>query len=62
MPEGSLIDYETAKQMRERFLTSMAKYKGYETVAAVAHRMLIRQFVPDEQIDYCQFIECELDL
>ena len=60
VPEGSPIAYETAQQMRERFLISMAKYKNLERVAVVAHRMLIRQFVPDEQIDYCQFIECDL--
>ena len=52
--------YETAEQMKARFFSALSKYRDYETVALVAHRMLIRQFVADQQIDFCQFVECEL--
>lgn len=48
--------------MKSRFVECMAKYRDYQTVVVVAHRMLIRQFVPDETIDFCQFIECELEI
>ena len=58
----SPIHYETAEEMRARFLESMAKYRDHKTVVVVTHRMLMRQFVPDEKIDFCQVIECELDL
>ncbi|KXT63754.1 hypothetical protein STRDD04_01561 [Streptococcus sp. DD04] len=59
---SSPIQYETAEQMKARFFRALGKYRDYETVALVAHRMLIRQFVPDETIDFCQFIECELEI
>ena len=55
-------EVETAEEMRSRFIAAMAKYRNYQTVLVVAHRMLIRQFVPDEQIDFCQCIECELEI
>lgn len=48
--------------MKARFFRALGKYRDYETVALVAHRMLIRQFVPDETIDFCQFVECELEI
>ena len=60
LPARSPVQYETAEQMKVRFFRALSKYRDYETVALVAHRMLIRQFVPDEQIDFCQFVECEL--
>ena len=60
IPAGSPVRYETAEQMKARFLRTLSKYRDYETVALVAHRMLIRQFVPNQQIDFCQFVECEL--
>lgn len=59
---NSPIQYETAEEMRARFLESMAKYREYQTVVVVAHRMLMRQFVPDEKIDFCQVIECEVEI
>ena len=59
---SSPIQYETAEQMKSRFVECMAKYRDYQTVVVVAHRMLIRQFVPDKQIDFCQFVECELEI
>lgn len=60
LPAGSPVHYETAEQMKDRFVRTLSKYREYETVALVAHRMLIRQFVADQQIDFCQFVECEL--
>ena len=59
---NSSIQYETAAEMKSRFLETMIKYRDYQTVLVVAHRMLMRQFVPDEKIDFCQVIECELEI
>ena len=59
---NSPIQYETATEMKSRFLESMAKYRDYQTVIVVTHNMLIRQFVPNEKIDFCQVIECELEI
>ena len=59
---NSPIRYETAGEMRSRFLECMAKYREHQTVVVVAHRMLMRQFVPNEKIDFCQAIECELEI
>ena len=59
---NSPIQYETAEEMKERFLETMIKYRDYQTVLVVAHRMLMRQFVPDEKIDFCQVIECEVEI
>ena len=58
----SPIQYETAEEMGARFLESMAKYRDHQTVVVVAHRMLMRQFIPDEKIDFCQVIECEVEI
>ena len=62
LPPNSPIQYETAEEMRSRFLKSMRKYRDYQTVVVVTHRMLMRQFVPDERIDFCQVIECEVEI
>ena len=43
---NSPIQYETAMEMRSRFLECMSKYREHQTVVVVAHRMLMRQFVP----------------
>ena len=59
---NSPIQYETAAEMKSRFLECMAKYRDYQTVIVVTHNMLMRQFVPDEKIDFCQVIECELEI
>ena len=59
---NSPIQYETATEMKSRFLESMAKYRDYQTVIVVTHNMLIRQFVPNEKIDFCQVIECEVEI
>ena len=59
---NSPIQYETAEEMKSRFLECMSKYREHQTVVVVVHRMLMRQFVPNEKIDFCQVIECELDI
>ncbi|RSI98137.1 histidine phosphatase family protein [Streptococcus mitis] len=59
---NSPIQYETAEEMKARFLETMIKYRDYQTVLVVAHGMLMRQFVPDEKIDFCQVIECEVEI
>ena len=59
---NSPIQYETAAEMKARFLETMIKYRDYQTVLVVAHRMLMRQFVTDEKIDFCQVIECEVEI
>ena len=59
---NSPIQYETAEEVKARFLETMIKYRDYQTVLVVAHRMLIRQFVPNQKIDFCQVIECELEI
>ena len=62
LPPNCPIQYETAIEMKTRFLECMAKYREHQTVVVVAHRMLMRQFVPNEKIDFCQVIECELEI
>ena len=62
LPPNSPIQYETAEEMKARFLETMIKYRDYQTVLVVAHNMLMRQFVPDEKIDFCQVIECEIEI
>lgn len=59
---NSPVQYETAVEMKTRFLECMAKYREHQAVVVVAHRMLIRQFVPNEKIDFCQVIECEIEI
>ena len=59
---NSTIQYETATEMKSRFLECMAKYRDYQTVIVVTHNMLMRQFVPDEKIDFYQVIEYELEI
>ena len=59
---NSPIQYETAEEMKARFIDCMAKYRDYQTVVLLTHRMLIRQFVPNETIDFCQVIECEIEI
>ena len=57
LPPNCPIQYETAEEMRSRFLESMGKYRDYQTVVVVTHRILIRQILPDEKFDFCQVIE-----
>jgi len=58
----SPIQYETAEDMRARFIETLAKYRDYQKLVVVTHRMLMRQFVPNETIDFCQVIECEIEI
>ena len=60
LPEKSPIRYETAEQMRERFLSALEKYRDYDTVGIVCHGMLIRQFVPKVTLAYCEILEYTL--
>ena len=62
LPEDSPYRYETALEMRHRFLRTLEKYKNYKTIIIVTHGMLMRQFVPNEKIDFCQVIECEIEI
>ena len=62
LPEDSPYRYETALEMRHRFLRTLEKYKNYKAIIIVTHGMLMRQFVPDEKIDFCQVIECEIEI
>ena len=59
---NSPVQYETAVEMKTRFLECMAKYRDCQTVIVVTHNMLMRQFVPNEKIDFCQVIECEIEI
>ena len=59
---NSPVQYETSTDMKSRFLECMAKYRDYQKVVVITHRMLMRQFVPDEKIDFCQVIECEIEI
>ncbi|WP_449449985.1 histidine phosphatase family protein [Streptococcus suis] len=60
VPESSPVRYETAAEMRERFLQALEKYKAYDRIVIVCHGMLIRQFVPKETIAYCEILEYTL--
>ncbi|HEL1633324.1 TPA: histidine phosphatase family protein [Streptococcus suis] len=60
VPESSPVRYETAAEMRERFLQALEKYKAYDRIIIVCHGMLIRQFVPKETIAYCEILEYTL--
>lgn len=59
VPESSPVRYETAAEMKERFLRALEKYQAYERIVIVCHGMLIRQFVPKETIAYCEILEYE---
>lgn len=56
----SPVRYETAAEMKERFLMALEKYRSYDCIAIVCHGMLMRLFCPLEMIAYCQIIEVEL--
>lgn len=60
VPQSSPVRYETAAEMRGRFLQALEKYQAYDRLVIVCHGMLIRQFVPKETIQYCEILECEL--
>lgn len=60
LPSDSPIRYETAEEMRERFLKALEKYHQYEVVVIVCHGMLMRQFIYQEKLNYCELFEVEL--
>ncbi|HEY4399344.1 MAG TPA: histidine phosphatase family protein [Lactobacillaceae bacterium] len=60
LPADAPISYETRAQVQARFLTALAKYQQYETVLIVTHGMLMRQFIPQKQIDYVDFLEIDI--
>ncbi|MEG3297927.1 histidine phosphatase family protein [Streptococcus suis] len=60
VPESSPVRYETAAEMKERFLQALEKYQAYDRIVIVCHGMLIRQFVPKETIAYCEILEYTL--
>lgn len=54
------MHYETAEEMKSRFLQALGKYVNYDRLVIVCHGMLIRQFVPKEKIGYCEIVNYEL--
>lgn len=52
--------YETAHEMKDRFLAALEQYRHYDCAIIVCHGMLMRLFTPLEIIDYGQIIEVEL--
>ena len=53
--------YNTANKLAKEIQES-SEYKNYKTIIIVTHGMLMRQFVPNEKIDFCQVIECEIEI
>lgn len=60
MPENASYRYETAEQVKQRFLAALKKYRGYDTVIIVTHGMLMRQFVSQKEIAYGETIIVDL--
>ena len=60
VPESSPARYETAAEMKERFLQALEKYQAYDRLVIVCHDMLIRQFVPKVTLAYCEILEYTL--
>ena len=60
VPESSPARYETAAEMKERFLQALYKYQAYDRLVIVCHVMLIRQFVPKVTLAYCEILEYTL--
>ena len=55
-PKSPLI-YETREQMLNRLNQVFQKYVDrYQTILCVTHGVLMRQLVPQEQIDYCEIL------
>ena len=51
---NSPIQYETATEMKSRFLECMAKYRDYQTVIVVTHRMLMRQLYQTRRLIFAK--------
>ena len=60
VPESSPARYETAAEMKERFLQALEKYQAYDRRVIVCHDMLTRQFVPKVTLAYCEILEYTL--
>lgn len=60
LADNSPVRYETATEVKDRFLQALEKYRCYEKVVIVTHGMVIKQFIQLEEIAYCQVIEVEL--
>ena len=60
LPENPSHRYETAEQVKQRFLAASEKYRGYDTVIIVTHSMLMRQFVSQKEIAYGETITVDL--
>ena len=60
LPENSCYRYETAEQVKQRFLAALEKYRGYDTVIIVTHGMLMRQFVSQKEIAYGEILTVDL--
>ena len=60
VPESSPARYETAAEMKERFLQAPEKYQAYDRLVIDCHDMLTRQFVPKVTLAYCEILEYTL--
>lgn len=60
LPKTSPYLYETAEQVKSRFLDALEKYRTYDTAIVVSHGMLMRQFANQEKIDFCETIEVNI--
>lgn len=60
LEENSCYRYETAEQVKQRFLAALEKYRGYDTVIIVTHGVLMRQFVSQKEIAYGEIITVDL--
>lgn len=60
LEENSCYRYETAEQVKQRFLAALEKYRRYDTVIIVPHGVLMRQFVSQKEIAYGEIITVDL--
>lgn len=60
VPKSSPARYETAAEMKERFLQALEKYQAYDRLVIVCHDMLTRQFVTKATLAYCEILEYTL--
>ena len=54
---ASPLHYETGAQVKTRVKKVLDRYKAYDCIACVTHGEVIRQFVDQDNIDYCQIFE-----
>lgn len=60
-PEGHVPPYETLQMVFDRVKKALLLYKQYDTVIAVCHGVVIRQFKFSETIPYAEIVEVEID-